>query len=368
MRTARKDSNSVMSIVKETLDILLIGTGRMAGQHALRLNQIQGVRVLAAVDVDRNRVEAFCKEHDIEHAYQDLNIALSERQFHACSVVTPDAWHAPVSITCLNAGLPVLCEKPLSDSLEMADEMVAVARQANVLTMVNLSYRTSGSLSKARRLIDDGELGDVRHVEASYRQSWLASDYWGDWRTEDAWLWRLSKEHGSLGVLGDIGIHILDYLCAGVGMKITGLQCRLQTFDKAPGNRIDEYPLDANDSCVMNIELENGALGVVHMSRYYTGYTNDLMLTIHGTRGAVRLSTGALGDQLMVSIGSDMNTQTWKSQVCKEQPDTFDRFVKALKSNTTATPDFAHAAQLQRYLSLGFQSHESGKWLSVVKA
>ncbi|MFK8082015.1 MAG: Gfo/Idh/MocA family protein [Granulosicoccus sp.] len=345
------------------LDILIVGTGRMATTHAERYKEIEGVRVLAAVDVDKARVEDFSDTHDIPYAYQDLNEALSRHQFAACSVVTPDAWHAPVSIACLEAGLPVLCEKPLSDSLDQAQAMVAAAEHAGLMTMVNLSYRTSGALDRARRYVDDGQIGDVRHVEASYRQSWLATDYWGDWKTEDAWLWRLSTAHGSLGVLGDIGIHILDYLCAGVGQDIAGLQCRLQTFDKAPENKIGEYTLDANDSCVMNIELGNGALGVVHMSRYYTGYMNDLILSIHGTTGALKVSTGQNGDLISTCLGKDMHSQTWTSVACKDQPDSFERFVKALESGGRPTPDFAHAAKLQQYLSLGFDSHERRCWV-----
>ncbi len=345
------------------LDILVVGTGRMAAKHAERFADIEGVRVLAAVDVDKERLQAFTQAHAIPYAYQELDKALSEHQFAACAVVTPDAWHAPVSIACLKAGLPVLCEKPLSDSLEQANAMVAAAESTGLMTMVNLSYRTSGALFEARRHVDDGKLGDIRHVEASYRQSWLATDYWGDWKTEDAWLWRLSKAHGSLGVLGDIGIHILDYLCSGVGQEIAGLQCRLQTFDKAPGNRVGQYELDANDSCVMNIELGNGALGVVHMSRYYTGYMNDLELSIHGTRGAVRVSTGQNGDHLSTCLGDDMHSQAWTSSQCKDQPDTFERFVDALHSGSRPNPDFAHAAKLQHYLDTGFESHENGHWV-----
>lgn len=349
-----------------TLNVLIIGTGRMAEQHAIRFNAIEGVKVLAAVDVNRERVEAFCKEHDIANAHTDLAEALSRHTLHACTVVTPDAWHAAVSIQCLDAGLPVLCEKPLSDSLNDAAKMVLAARRSQQLNMVNMSYRISGALHEARRLVDAGELGQIRHVEASYRQSWLATDYWGDWRTEDAWLWRLSTAHGSLGVLGDVGIHILDYLTAGVGMSITGLQCRLQTFDKAARNRIGDYQLDANDSCVMNVQLENGAMGVLHMSRYYTGYMNDLALSIHGTHGALQLSTGQNGDQLKASTGDDMHTQTWKALTCKAQPDTFERFVQALQSgDNNATPDFAHAQRLQQYLTMGFESHADSRWVEA---
>ncbi len=349
--------------MSKTLNILIVGTGRMAGQHATRFAEINGVTVLAAVDVNLERVTDFCREHNIAHGYIDLDKALAEQRFDACAVVTPDAYHAPVSIACLKAGLPVLCEKPLSDSLDSAMTMVKAAEAAQQITMTNLSYRSSGALFKARTLVDSGELGEVRHVEASYRQSWLASDYWGDWKTEDAWLWRLSKAHGSLGVLGDVGIHILDYLCAGVGQDIAGLQCRLKTFEKAPDNKIGEYVLDANDSCTMNVELANGALGVVHMSRYYTGYMNDLVLTIHGTKGAVKVSTGNDGDQLMASLGDDMHAQRWTSVSCEDQPDTFERFVDALRAGSNVSPDFAHAARLQMYLSLAFDSHESGRWI-----
>lgn len=351
------------AVMAELIDILIVGTGRMAADHARRFAQIEGVRVLAAVDIDKAKLNEFCKVHDIRYAYTDLQEALRKHSFTACSVVTPDAYHATVSIACLQASLPVLCEKPLSDSVDSAVKMVEAAKMSGELTMVNLSYRASGALNRARELIDDGLLGEIRHVEASYRQSWLMSAYWGNWRTDDGWLWRLSQSHGSLGVLGDVGIHILDYVCAGVGMEITGLQCRLQTFHKAPGNRIADYNLDANDSCVMNIELSNGALGVVHMSRFYSGYQNDLVLSIHGDEGAVRVSTGSEGDKLFVSLGDDIHSPCWKERACESQPDTFDRFIAALRHGERPSPDFAHAARLQQYLALGFESHDTGRWV-----
>lgn len=345
------------------LSILLVGTGRMAQQHAERFAEIDNAQVVAAVDIDETRVKAFCKEHAIPAAYTDLATALSECQLDAASIVTPDAFHAQSSIDCLQAGLAVLCEKPLSDSPEASARMVEVAESSGLLNMVNLSYRTSGALSQARQLIDDGQLGEIRHVEASYRQSWLCSPYWGDWKTEDAWLWRLSSQHGSAGVLGDIGIHILDYVTAGVGLDIAGLQCRLKTFNKAPGNRIGDYVLDANDSCVINLEFGNGALGVVHMSRFQTGYMNDLFLTIHGTQGAVKVSTGNEGDKLFACLGDDIHTQTFQAIPCQPQPDTFERFMTALASGNKAGPDFAHAARLQSVMDDCFTSNEQGCWV-----
>jgi len=335
----------------------------MAETHVNRFSAISGVTVVAAVDIDEARVKEFAALHGIEHTYTSTDDALRHHAFDAASIVTPDAWHAEPALTCLAAGLAVLCEKPLSDSLQSSEEMVAAAQRCGRVNMVNLSYRVSGALHQARQWIDQGRLGDVRHIEASYRQSWLCSPYWGDWQTEDAWLWRLSKNHGSMGVLGDIGIHILDFVTAGVGLDIAGLQCRLQTFEKAPANRIGDYVLDANDSCVINIELTNGALGVVHMSRFQTGYVNDLFLTIHGTKGALKVSTGNEGDKLLACLGDDVHSQTWSDIPCEERPDTFERFINALQQDAVGTPDFAHAARIQQLLEQCFESHENGKWI-----
>ena len=347
----------------KSLGVLLVGTGRMAETHANRFAAIAGVDVIAAVDINAERVQEFCANHGIATSYTRLDEALAAHRLDAVSVVTPDSLHAAVSLQCLEAGLSVLCEKPLSDSIQASQSMVEAASRAGVLNMVNLSYRVSGALHQARKWVDQGLLGEIRHVEASYRQSWLCSPYWGEWSTEEAWLWRLSKAHGSTGVLGDIGIHILDFLTAGVGMDITGLQCRLHTFDKAPGNRIADYKLDANDSCVLNVQMENGALGVVHMSRFQTGYFNDLALTIHGTEGALQVSTGQAGDCLRACLGEDRHIPLWKNIDCTDQPDTFERFVDALKKGEMGSPDFAHAAALQPYLQRSIESHENGLWL-----
>lgn len=345
------------------LNILLVGTGRMAETHAMRFSAIPGVTVLAAVDVNEDRVQSFSARHGIAYSYTRLSEALAAHRLDAVSVVTPDALHASITLQCLDAGLPVLCEKPLSDSMQTSQDMVNAARRTNVLNMVNLSYRVSGALYQARQWVDNGRLGDIRHVEASYRQSWLCSPYWGEWSSEDAWLWRLSTAHGSTGVLGDIGIHILDFVTAGAGMDITGLQCRLQTFDKAPENRIGEYVLDANDSCVLNMQMQNGALGVVHMSRFQTGYFNDLSLTLHGTEGALQVSTGQSGDKLMACLGEDRHIPQWQEVEVIEQPDTFERFIDALRQGGTASPDFAHAASLQYYLQRCLDSHDQGRWM-----
>ena len=168
--------------------------------------------------------------------------------------ITPDSIHHPTTLKVLAAGKHVFCEKPLAPSYGLAMEMVEAAEQSGLINMVNLTYRNVAQLQKAREIVLSGAIGAVKHVESSYLQSWLVSKAWGDWRTESQWLWRLSKKHGSNGVLGDIGVHILDFASYGSGLEIEHVFARLKTFDKAEGNKIGEYTLDANDSFVMSVD------------------------------------------------------------------------------------------------------------------
>ena len=122
----------------------------------------------------------------------------------------------------IEAGKHILCEKPLAPSYPDALEYGRRRpKRRAVVNMVNFTYRNSPALHEAHRLVaKPANWASFRHLEAEYLQSWLVGKYWGDWRTDEKWLWRLSRAHGSTGVLGDVGVHILDFAtyCAGETM------------------------------------------------------------------------------------------------------------------------------------------------------
>ena len=246
--------------------ILILGTGGMAKNHAENFAAIPGVTVVAGIDTRAEQLAAFKAAHSIPHGFPSVQEAVAWGEFDAVTNVTPDAAHYATTLPFLAAGKHVLCEKPLATNAAHAEEMAAAAAKAGVVNMVNLTYRNVAQLQKAREIVTSGQIGTVRHVEASYLQSWLVSKAWGDWRTESQWLWRLSRKHGSNGVLGDIGVHILDFASYGSGLEIEHVFARLKTFDKAPGNKIGDYDLDANDSFAMTVDFNNGALGVIAVS------------------------------------------------------------------------------------------------------
>jgi predicted dehydrogenase len=345
--------------------IMILGTGAMSHRHAEHFGSIPGCRLVAACDTNAERARTFSEMHRIPHAFDGLEAALAWGEFDAVVNSTPDPVHKPTTLAILERGKAVFCEKPLAVTADDAFEMVAAAERAGVANMVNLTYRNAHAIQMARRMIEAGEIGAVRHVDASYLQSWLTGRHWGDWRVDERWLWRLSTAHGSGGVLGDIGIHILDFVTFGTGLDIAALSARLKTFDKAEGGMIGDYRLDANDSCAMTVEFSNGALGVVHMSRAATGKANDLDLTIHGEKGALKIWATTDDSSLEVCLGPDIETQTWKRLKCPPTPRNADRFVLALLSGTNGQPDFRHAADVQRLLDLCIVSDAERRMLTV---
>lgn len=332
--------------------LLLLGTGGMARLHVKGFREVEGVEIVAAVDTDPNRLNEFLQTHDIPRGFASLDAALAWGEFDAVSNITPDSVHYPTTMAILKAGKPVFCEKPLATDYAKANEMAETAEAAGLANMVNLTYRNVAALQAAHRLVAEGQIGAVRHFEASYLQSWLVSDAWGDWRTTPTWLWRLSRKHGSNGVLGDIGIHILDFANYVVGSEYTDVFFRLQTFPKAENNRIGEYELDANDSFVMTAEMANGVIGVVHASRWATGHFNDLRLRIYGDKGALEVTDLNHTPRLMVCLGEDTRNATWREMEVDPVPTNYRRFVESVRDGEHREPSFRHAANLQKILDL----------------
>ena len=158
------------------------------------------------------------------------------------------------------------------------------------------------------------------HLEASYLQGWLGSMYWGNWKAGPGTLWRLSTGHGSKGVLGDLGVHILDFATYPAG-DIASVNCRLKTFHKAKGDRIGEYKLDANDSAVIMVELEGGAIGTIHTTRWAVGQQNSLLLRIYGDRGAIVVDLDKSYGEFLVCQGKDIHKAQWKTIKCEATPE-----------------------------------------------
>jgi len=330
--------------------VLIVGTGKMAADHRRAYADMAGVEVVAGVDVSAQRLAAFNAEHNIARGFSSVEEAIQWGEFDAVSNVTPDVIHHASTMPLLAAGKHVLCEKPLATNATDAAEMAAAAAKAGVVNMINLTYRNVASMRKAASLVREGVIGQVRFFEASYLQSWLTQPAWGDWKTQDAWLWRLSTAHGSKGALGDIGIHILDFTTFIAGEDVRDVSGRLATYDKAEGGQIGEYVLDANDSATMQVSLQNGALGTISVTRFASGHINDLRVRIYGDEGGLEVNSAQHSSELRLCLKQDLQQAVWRDVDSPPVTTNYQRFIAAIRGEAEPEPDFSRGAALQKVL------------------
>lgn len=338
----------------------IVGTGGMAHTHAEAFAAIPGCELAAACDVDRARAEVFAAKFRIPGVFTDLDRFLAGGGVDAVAVVTPDKFHAPVSLACLKAGRHVLCEKPLATSYADAAKMAAAAKSSGVINMVNFSYRNAPAIQHAARLTAKGALGRILHVQGAYYQDWLACDAWGYWKTSPGLLWRLSTAHGSKGVLGDVGVHLLDFASLPAG-PIRSVACLLKTFPKAPGDRAGEFVLDANDSAIITAEFEGGAAGALMTTRWAAGHRNSIELRLYGEEGALRIDLDRSWTQLELCKVRRRMPGPWTAVECKPAPTIWQRFISSIRSGVNDQPDFQRGAEIQKALDACEKSHKTGR-------
>ncbi len=116
---------------------------------------------------------------------------------------TPGSTHAEIAIGAAKAGKHVFCEKPLAMNLDESRQMLAAVRTAGVKNMVNFNYRRVPAVSLAKKMIDAGEIGEIRHARFTYLQDWLVDPTF-------PMNWRMRAESAGSGAHGDLGAHSID--------------------------------------------------------------------------------------------------------------------------------------------------------------
>jgi predicted dehydrogenase len=259
----------------------------------------------------------------------------------------------------IERGLHVMCEKPLASNLEDARRMTKAATDRGILTSVNFSYRRSPAVQEAARMVSEGVLGRVYHVEGSYLQSWLVTMFLAEPDLAPALLWRLSTRHGSAGTLGDIGVHLLDLAAFVVG-DIDQIACTLKTFDK-PVAGVGEYVFDANDSMVSTVSFVNGAIGSLDSSRLASGHGNTVSLRVFGVKGGLDINLDRpVEDALRACMGENIKLAVWESVECPPVPNMYQRFITSIVENRQGQTSFGGALKVQAYLDGCFRAAASG--------
>jgi len=194
------------------------------------------------------------------------------------SIVTPNFLHYEIAKEFIKKGINIVCEKPLCFTIDQAEELEKLAKEAGLLFAVTYTYSGYAMVKQARKFILDGEIGEVINVNAEYLQEWLIDDIGqGEESTAKLSMWRKDPRYaGSSNCVGDIGSHVENTVAYMTGLKLKRVAAVLDHFNQA---------LDLNAN--MLVEFENGAHGVYSCSQVCVGHANDLVVRIFGTKGAI---------------------------------------------------------------------------------
>jgi predicted dehydrogenase len=258
--------------------------GRVHATAAILDNR--AVLVAGALSSDPAKAKASAPDYDIkpERAYgsykemieRELKLPAAER-IDFVSVATPNHTHYEIARACAEAGLNVMCDKPMTFDLAQAEELAKAVQKSGVVFAVTHNYTGYPLVRQARDMIKASELGEINALRATYVQGWLrtaiesSGQKQADWRTDP-------RRSGAAGCFGDIGTHAYNLSRYITGLLPEQISCCLKTF--VQGRALDDYG-------TAMIHFTNGALGTVTASQISHGRENDIWIEVDGTKASL---------------------------------------------------------------------------------
>lgn len=277
--------------MNDEIRIAVLGYGMIGRVHSLNYRELPFLYpgaiprpVLHTVCTSRpDSARTAQAEAGFLNASTDMDAVLADPDIDVVDVALPNGMHRPVVERALAAGKHVYCEKPLAGTVADARAIARAPRDDDARFGMVFQYRFIPAIVRARRLIDEGKIGRI----FTYRAEYLHTGYQNPERPLS---WRMKKEEGGSGALGDLGSHVIDLVRYLVG-EFDSLQGNLETFVTerpiAKGSP-ERDAVTVDDVAWIQARMENGAVGSIEASRFATGTLDDLRIQIYGEKGALK--------------------------------------------------------------------------------
>jgi predicted dehydrogenase len=268
----------------------------MGKVHTENVRRIPAVEVAAVVGSRPETARKFAEANYIPIATANLQEVLNNKEIAAVHICTPNVDHFPQAKAAIEAGKAVLCEKPMTMTVDEARQLVELAKSRNAVNAVQHNLRYYPVLQQVRQMIAKGDLGDILIAQGTYSQDWLLYDTDWNWRID-------TNENGQLRVMGDIGSHWMDMIQHLTGLSITSLCADLATFHKTrkrpkgsvetfsgkktQANDTEEFTVDSDDFAAVLIHLGERARGAYTVSQMSAGRKNRFFFEIFGTKSGI---------------------------------------------------------------------------------
>lgn len=380
------------------VNVALMGYKFMGKAHSSAYRQVrrffQGKlepRMKVICGRDRTATEAAAKQLGWDQVETDWRKVIERKDIDVVDICTPIDLHHPIAVAAAKAGKHVICEKPLTTSLPNAKEMLQAAEKSGVKHMLMHNYRKAPAIALAKKLIDDGRLGDIYHYRGVYLQDWIIDP-------DFPLVWRLEKKHSGLGVLGDLGSHTAD-LAHFLNSDIESVVGHLTTFIKerplpavggagawgAKGSK-GKGKVTVDDDANFLARFKNGSTGVFESSRFCGGRRNYHVFEIYGSKGSIGFNLERMNELELYDRTESQAEQGFKTIIVTEgvhpyvgawwppghiigYEHTFVHaihdFLTSLESDRLPEPNFKDGVKIHAVLDAVERSAKSGKWERV---
>lgn len=287
------------------------GPGAFIGDVHRKASRMDGgiELVAGAFDINPRKSKQMGKELNLDpkRVYTDYETMIqkelalpADERIDFVAVTTPNNWHFPIAKAFLEAGFHVMCEKPMTLTVQEALELEKIVKETKLVFGLMHNYTAYPMVKLARDMVKQGDLGKVLKVVVQYPQGWLAraiekeGQQQASWRTDP-------KQSGAAGSMGDIGTHAANLAEYISGLTIKEIAADLTAFMK--GRKLDD---DGN--CLLR--FNKGAKGLLHASQISIGQENNLAIWIHGENASLEWHQEHPNYLYVDTI--DAPTQIWK--------------------------------------------------------
>lgn len=329
------------------------------------------------------------KRYGWENYATDWRKVVKDPEIDVIDIVTPTYTHRDIAVAAAEEGKDIFCEKPPARNFYEAKDMYNAVRKACVKNMIGFNYRRVPAIALAKKLIDEGCLGEIRHFRGLYLQDWIIDP-------EFPVTWHLQKEKAGAGVHIDLNSHLIDlsrYLVGEhekvVGMTKTFIQERPSiaegsTFSARGGEGREK--VDVDDATVFMTKFKNGAIGCFEATRFAGGRKNHLSFEINGSKGSIKFNFEEMNRLKFYSMEDPNFLRGFRDILVTENNhpyisvwwppghligyentfiNQFADFFKSYDEEINPKPDFEDALKCQQVIDAVLRSAEEGRWVDI---